>query len=185
MKHEIENCLLVSVTYACAFSLTLGFITPLQQILLPDVPSSIGLLFLPHGVRILAFYYYGWKAIIYLLPVTYLSLALSIKSGVNLDYLSPLVSLIVCYAGFLIASAFITAQPKQPTIKMSHFFILTGALASIFNGLSLSWLHFGKMQLISTLGYFIGDIAGLVVCFLLLIYGFRLARLANAEDSDP
>ena len=184
MKNEIEQFLLVSVAYACAFSLTLGFITPLQQLLLPNVSSSIGLLFLPHGVRILAFYYHGWKAILYLLPVTYLTLALSIQSGVNLDYLSPLVSLMACYTGFLIASAFITAQPKQPTIKMTTFFLLTGMLASIFNGISLSWLNFGEIDLLNALGYIFGDVAGLAVCFLVLIYGFRLARLVNSMEED-
>ena len=146
--------------------------------------SSIGLLFLPHGVRILAFYYRRWTAILYLLPVTYLTLALSIQSGVNLNYLSPLVSLMACYTGFLIASAFITAQPKQPTIKMTTFFLLTGTLESIFNGLCLSWLAFGEMDLLNTLGYIIGDVEGLAICFLLVIYCLRIARLANSVEKD-
>ena len=124
----------------------------------------------------------GGNFILYLLPVTYLTLAFSIQSGVNLDYLSPLVSLMACYAGFLIASVFITAKPKQPTIKMTTFFLLTGTLASIFNGLSLSWLNFGEMDLLNTLSYVNGDIAGLAVCFSMLIYGFRLARLAKSLD---
>ena len=114
--------------------------------------------------------------------MTYLSLVLSIQIGVTLDYLSPLVSIIACYAGFLIASTFLTAQPKQHTIKMTTFFPITGTLASIFNGLSLSWLNFGEMDLISTLGYVIGDVVGLAVCFFVIIYGFRLARLANSLD---
>ena len=89
-----------------------------------------------------------------------------------------------CYAGFLIASAFIAAQPKQPSIKMTTFFVLTGTLASIFNGLSLSWLNFGEMDPLNTLGYVIGDVAGLAICFSMLIYGFRLARLENSLDED-
>ena len=134
---------------------------------------------------ILAFYHYGWKAILYLFPVTYLSLVLSILNRVNLDYLSPFVSLIACYVRFLIASAFISAQPKQPAIKMTTFFLLTGKLASIFVGLCLRWLNFGEMNLFSTIVYAIGDVTGLDVCFLMLIYGFRLARLAHSEHTDP
>ena len=87
-----------------------------------------------------------------------------------------------CYSGFLIASAFITAQPKEPTKKMTTFFCLTGTLASIFNGLCLSWLNFEEIDLLNTLGYVFGDVAGQAVCFLVLIYGFRLARLANSVD---
>ena len=85
-----------------------------------------------------------------------------------------------CYARFfLIASAFIAAQPKQPTIKMTTFFLLTGTLASTFNGLSLSWLNFGEMDLLTTLGYVIGDVAGLAACLLVLIHGFRLAPFSK------
>ncbi len=67
---------------------------------------------------------------------------------------------------------------------MTTFFLLTGTLVSIFNGFSLSWLNFGEMYLLNTLGYVIGDVAGLAVCFLVLIYGFRLTRLANSLDED-
>ena len=84
-----------------------------------------------------------------------------------------------CYAGFLIASAFISGQPKQPTIKMTTFFLLTGTLASIFNGLNLSWLNFGEMDLLTTLDYVIGDVAGLAACLLVLIHGFRLAPFSK------
>ena len=175
---------MVSVAYACAFSLTLGFITPLKQLLLPNLSSSIGLLFLPYGIHILAFNYHGWQAILYLLPVTYLTLALSIPRGFNLDYLSPLVSLIACYVRFLIASAFITAQPKQPAVKITTFLLLTGKLATIFVGLSLRWLNFGEINLFSTIVYAIGDDTGLVVCFLMLIYSFRLGRLVHSEHTD-
>ena len=111
--------------------------------------------------------------------MTYLSLVLSIQIGVTLDYLSPLVSLMACYAGFLIASAFTSSQPKQPIIKMTTFFLLTGPLASILNGLSLSWLNFGEMDLLNTLGYVIGDVAGLAACLSVLMYGFRLAPFSN------
>ena len=84
----------------------------------------------------------------------------------------------------MIASAFISAQPKQPAVKITTFFLLTGKLATIFVGLSLRWLNFGEINLFSTIVYAIGDDTGLVVCFLMLIYGFRLARLVHSEHTD-
>ena len=68
---------------------------------------------------------------------------------------------------------------------MTTFFPLTGMLASIFVRLSVSWLKFGEMNLFSNIGYAIGDVTGLGVCFLMLIYGFRLARLAHSEHTNP
>ena len=84
LKEELENFFLVSFGFAVAYSLNLGFVTPLQQMLLPNVSSSIGLLFLPHGVRIVSFYFYGWKAVLYLCPQPCIQL-LSIQSGIYLD----------------------------------------------------------------------------------------------------
>lgn len=89
-----------------------------------------------------------------------------------------------CYAGFLIASAFITVQPKQPIIKITTFFLLTGTLAPIFNRLNLSWLNFGEIDLLNTLDYVSGDEVGQAICFIVLIYGFRLAPLANSADEN-
>jgi hypothetical protein len=184
LKEEIEHFLLISFAYAVAYSLTLGFVAPLQQMLLPNVPSSIGLLFLPHGVRILSFYFYGWKAVLYLLPANYVFLLLSIQNGIFLDPLSPIVSLMACYVGYLLATKFINGEASQFNIKRWHFFLIAGAVSSIFNGITLSLLHFNDNSLLSVLGYVIGDVAGLAVCFFMLIYAFRLVRMASFTERD-
>lgn len=184
LKEELENFFLVSFGFAVAYSLNLGFVTPLQQMLLPNVSSSIGLLFLPHGVRIVSFYFYGWKAVLYLLPATYLFQLLSIQSGIYLDPLAPIVSLIACYLGYLIATQFINVETSQFNAKKWQFFLLAGTVSSIFNGLSLSLLHSQDFTLLSVLGYVVGDVAGLAVCFFVLIYVFRLVRLASFIERD-
>ena len=184
LKEEIEHFLLISFAYAVAYSLTLGFVAPLQQMLLPNVSSSIGLLFLPHGVRILSFYFYGWKAVLYLLPANYLFLLLAIQSGIYLHPLSPIFSLISCYVGYLLATEVINGETSQFNIKRWHFFLISGAISSIFNGITLSILHSNDNSLLSVLGYVIGDVAGLAVCFFMLIYAFRLVRMASSTERD-
>ena len=184
LKEELEHFLLTSFAFICAWALTLGFVTPLQLMLLPNVSSSIGLLFLPHGVRILSFYFYGWKAVLYLLPVSYLFLLLSLQNGIYLDPLSPIVSLIACYVGYLLATKFINGKTSQFNIKRWHFFLIAGAVSSIFNGITLSLLHFNDNSLLGVLGYVIGDVAGLAVCFFMLIYAFRLVRMASFTERD-
>ena len=182
LKEEIEHFLLISFAYAVAYSLTLGFVAPLQQMLLPNVPSSIGLLFLPHGVRILSFYFYGWKAVLYLLPANYLFQLLAIQSGIYLHPLAPIVSLIACYVGYLLATEVINGETSQFNIKRWHFFLIAGAVSSILHAITLSWLHLEYDSLLGVLGYDIGDIAGLAVCFFMLIYAFRIVRMASFTE---
>ena len=184
LKEELEHFLLVSFAFICAWALTLGFVTPIQQMLLPNISSSIGLLFLPHGVRILSFYFYGWKAVLYLLPANYLFLLLSLQSGIYLHPLSPIDSLIACYVGYLLATKLINGETSQFNIKRWHFFLITGAVSSIFNGITLSMLHFKDNSLLGVLGYVIGDVAGLAVCFFMLIYAFRIVRMASFTERD-
>ena len=72
MQEHIQRFIIVSIAFVTASSLTLGFVFPLQTMLFSGSILEIGLLFLPHGVRILAFYFFGWKAILYLMPASYL-----------------------------------------------------------------------------------------------------------------
>ena len=69
MKDAFLTLLIVSVAYIVTFSLTFGFVFPLQQLLLSGISTQVGLLFLPHGVRVLTLYFYGWRGMFYLLPV--------------------------------------------------------------------------------------------------------------------
>ena len=62
---------LVFVGYTAAYTLTLGFVYPMQKILLPENSLMASLLFLPHGVRAIAFFLFGIRATLYLLPAHY------------------------------------------------------------------------------------------------------------------
>ena len=184
VKDHLENFLLISVVFIVSCSLTLGFVLPLQTLLLSDSRLEIGLLFLPHGVRLLVFYFYGWKGILYLLPSSYLFMILTNKTGAELDVLSPLVSMVACYIGYYIATLFAPNLPKRPSVTKWQFFIFAGTLSSIINGLSLSLLQFQDDLIVSSLSYLIGDVTGLVVCFFMLIYAFRLVRMASFTERD-
>ena len=146
-----------------------------------NVSPAICLLFLPHGVRILAMYFYGWKTIFYIMPASYLFLALSNYTGSGLDPLAPIISIVACYLGYT-GSAFVLRQEeKQLSIRKWKFFIIVGVTSSLANGLSLSLLQHGDNQITSALGYLIGDVSGLLACLFLLMYGFRFARLIGSD----
>ncbi len=56
----------ISAIYIWTYFLMATVVLPLEQALLPSTVMSI--LFLPHGVRVLAAWLYGWRSVLYLLP---------------------------------------------------------------------------------------------------------------------
>lgn len=61
MTDQLGIFVLLSVAWVISCSLTIGLVLPLQQMLFVNFSINIGLCFLPHGIRILAFYYFGWR----------------------------------------------------------------------------------------------------------------------------
>ena len=184
MKEHIQNFLIVSVAFVVASSLTLGFVFPLQSMLISGSTLEIGLLFLPHGVRVLAFYFFGWRAIFYLMPSSYLFFALSNHAGSELQIMSPIVSMIACYLGYRLATLLPMFESRSFKPDLWKFLIIAGATSSFANGIALSALQHQGAELLSVMGYLIGDISGLIVCFLILMYAFRFARLlVKATDA--
>ena len=98
MRDLLHTFLIVSVAYIVTFSLSFGFVFPLQQLLFSGVSTQVGLLFLPHGVRVITLYFYGLRGMFYLLPASYLMILLSVEQT-GQDLLAPVVSLLCCYLG--------------------------------------------------------------------------------------
>ena len=183
MKDAFLTFLIVSVAYIVTFSLTFGFVFPLQQLLFSGISTQVGLLFLPHGVRVLTLYFYGWRGMFYLLPVSYLMILLSVEQT-GQDLLAPVVSLVCCYFGIqairLVFSDTISVSLKPQDWKLM---VLGGVAASIFNALGLALLDHGQDSVVSNstrlfevLGYVTGDVLGLVICLLFMVYFFRMVR---------
>ena len=59
MKEYIQNFLIVSVSYITAYSLTLGFVAPVQKILLSGVAIEVGLLFCHTASEFLHFIFWA------------------------------------------------------------------------------------------------------------------------------
>jgi len=145
----------ISAAYIVAFTLMLGLVTPLQSILLPEITQYVSLLFLPHGVRVLALHYYGWKAIIYLLPSSTL-MWFVVNFGTELDasLVAIIVSLLACYVG-VGAVRWITKVSEDDYQSWSwKMLLLAGAICSILNSLSLSFLHFSAPDPLFNLGVY-------------------------------
>ena len=177
MKLQLGTFAFLSASYVIAYTLTSGFIYPIQTALLPEVSEKTGLLFIPHGVRILAIYFYGCRASVYLLPASYLMWLLAVYgSGIDFRIQQPLISLVACYLGVRLESVLVVMRPSKPDLTAWKFLIFAGIIGSIFNGLGLSIGQYQENLIENVIGYVIGDVAGLLASFLILIYLFKFIR---------
>ena len=177
-KQEFGNFLIVSTAYIASYTLVGGFIAPLQTILFPEFTTSISLLFLPHGVRLLAVHYFGWKAIPLLVPSSYLMWYITVfGDGIIIDPLQPLASLVACYVGYKLMSLIIPGPSAHLGRKEWKLLIAAGILCSFLNGLTNSLLHSASQLSLDLFGYMIGDIFGQMALMLILIYILKFVRL--------
>jgi hypothetical protein len=177
MRDTLTTFVIVSFAYIISYSLTSGFVYPIQTTLLPDVSEKTGLLFLPHGVRIIAVYYLGWRAILLLLPASYLMWSFAVYGGdIGLSIYAPIISLIACWIGVTLTKAIFEEKSDMLDISAWKFLIVAGAAGSLLNGIGLSLLQHDSQVGLSVLGYVIGDVAGLFASLLILMYVFRFMR---------
>ena len=177
MRETLTTFVIVSFAYIISHALTTGFVSPLQSTFLAGVSDKIGLLFLPHGVRIITVYYLGWKAILLLLPASYLMWFFEVYGGdIDLSIYAPIVSLIACWIGVTLTKATFEEKSDMLDISAWKFLIVAGAAGSLLNGIGLSLLQHNSQVGLSVLGYVIGDVAGLFASLLILMYVFRFMR---------
>jgi hypothetical protein len=174
--------IIVSVGYIAAYTVTNGFILPLQKIILPDVPILFSVLFLPHGIRVLAIWLLGWRGALYLLPSSYVMWAITVwGSEIELSALHPAVSIACVYAAVMLVGLRI-GSVIQTLVDMTTWkqCLIAGLVGSVFNGLGLAMLSQGDCSWYIMSGYTFGDIAGQIVLMLILILIMRLSRTVHS-----
>lgn len=160
--------------YILMSTLTLGFIFPIQRIVASASLDNIGLLYLPHGVTALAFFYFGYRAWFYLLPGQYLEWFLNAYGNdLSVDTLTPFASVSAALVGY-------TLYRQIAGIRMSDntwisVMILAIAISPL-NGLTLSLLNYEGDLLIGIFGYFMGDVLGAFLCLILALLIQRAVR---------
>ena len=191
MRDLLHTFSIVSVAYIVTFSLTFGFVFPLQQLLFSGVSTQVGLLFLPHGVRVITLYFYGWRGMFYLLPASYLMILLSVEQT-GQDLLAPVVSLVCCYFGIQ-AIRLVFSDTTSVSLKPQDWklMVLGGVAASICNGWGLALLDQGQdsvgansTRFVEVLGYVTGDVLGLVICLVFMVYFFRMVKHLKPMSDD-
>ncbi len=171
---------LVFIGYTTVFTFTLGFIVPLQKIILPENSLMASVLFLPHGVRAIAFFLFGLKAALYLLPAHYAMWYISVHGAdIGLDLLAPLVSILGCLIGYLLFLSIRNFLPDNIYNKGWVLVMIIITLSAFFNSIGLSRLHSPTGDFEYLFAYFWGDVVGGFIFLLLAMYIWRILKNAN------
>ena len=164
MKVLIGAFSIISFSYIASYTLVAGFFYPLQTLLFPNLTTTISLLFLPHGIRILAAYYYGWKSFLLIIPAAYFMWIISVYGfQIPLHPIQPIVSVLSCILGIKIISKKLTYNFREDIT----FLIIAGIIGSILNGLFNSLLINNTFLSTQVLSYIFGDVLGQIVLMLL------------------
>ena len=173
---------LVFVGYTAAYTFTLGFIYPVQKIVMPENSLMASVLFLPHGVRAIAFFLFGLRAALYLLPAHYAMWYISVHGAdIGLDLFAPLVSILGCVIGYLIFLSIRNFLPDKFYDKGWVLVTIIMALSAFFNSIGLSKLHSSAGDLEYLLTYFWGDVLGGLIFLFMAMYIWRILRNLNFD----
>ncbi len=183
-----KSFLIVIAVYVLCHGVTALLVTPIQNMIASDITVFASLVYLPHGVRVLATWLLGWKAFFPLCVGAFLSELLftpdqffSLTEPVLFSSIA--VGAISAYVGFVIVKLIGRDQYAGPDRIMDwKWLLVVGAIASVFNSVGQIIVFSGLIvpdDLLAVLAtYAIGDLVGLFVSMLVLMMVFRWLRLS-------
>ena len=178
--------LVIVVVYMIAFAIVRNIIFPLQTLIMPNIAPYAALVFLPHGIRVIATWIYREKALIPLLIAHIIMYRLFYwHSDATAENMVAVLSGSFCAFIALQLFNFSRIDVSLSNLDISHWrtLIVFGFIASVFNALG-NTLAFGgaigsELHLGVLIAFLIGDTLGTVACLLILMFGFRMQRLMS------
>lgn len=173
-QSHLKIAIVVSVIYVWSYFMTVAVVAPIQGALLPSVLMS--LLFLPHGVRVLSAWIYGWRSVWYLLPGAV---------GCHIHFLGSkalepqmVVALFASLVASPLAFAVVRLAIGGAALKVGNArlqtVVLTGFLASFFNLSALKAIY--GLPALEGAVIFVGDASGLIVSVMIVWTALRWAE---------
>jgi hypothetical protein len=182
LSNWITPTLLISGAYLLAFFATFVAIMPLQDAVFPAFANYASLLFLPHGVRVISAWLYGWRSLIFLAPGAVLSHSyLYGFAGFSPDYMVAMFFGVFCAALSFWCFAYVGMDLRVHHSNRVNWrdVMLAGVVASILNSAGTKFF-FGNDVSTAT-ARFVGDVTGMFVSIFLLMLLFRVWRRAGTQ----
>lgn len=173
----IKDTMVVTMAYLVAFCVTFKCVLPVQNSFFPEFSSHASLLFLPHGVRVLAAWLLGWRSVIALAPgVVFAFWYLAGNAAFTPSRLfAILVAITVPAATFYILRLFgLDLFPKPEQRPCWPCIVIVGGIISVITA-SLTNIAFGSSWT-DVFAYLIGDFFGLFFLMAILMFTFRGLR---------
>ena len=139
-------------------------------------------LFLPHGLRAIAFFLFGLKAALYLLPAHYAMWYISVHGAdIGLDLLAPLVSILGCLIGYLLFLSIRSFLPDNIYDKGWVLVTIIITFSAFFNSIGLSRLHSSTGDFEYLLAYFWWDVLGGSIFLFMAMYIWRILKNSSFD----
>lgn len=176
----------VSVLYTLSFWLMEVVVVPLQTLISPSLTDYALLIFLPHGVRVLTAWLFGWRSVLYLLAAAVVG-HFVVTPDVAITISKALTWLVGAASGWLGISALrLLGVPLGPDLDLIgrdtwRYLIFAGIVASLFNSIGHGLVYqteiFSELLRPMLFAFVFGDTMGTILCFGLALGLFRARHL--------
>jgi hypothetical protein len=173
---NLQHIVWVSLAYLAAYFLTFTVVMPLQTRYVSGIADGLSLLFLPHGVRVLATWLLGWRSVLAIMPANVFVYFVLYAGHPDVSW--PEIIIGILFTATIVPLTFevmtrlgiadLYARGGPPRVRPV---MLAGIVASIPNAAFLSAILSGNAY--SFIGVIIGDVMGMIVLLLALLYVFR------------
>ncbi|WP_370281971.1 hypothetical protein [Pseudooceanicola sp.] len=170
---------IVFAAYMLCHGITALVLTPLQARLFPEVTVFASLAYLPHGVRVLSIWVWGWRAVPGLMLGAYFSeLLFTPEAASNITepvlFFSILVGALSALIGFeALRIAGVVDRAGRGRRVRWHRILLVGLVTSVLNSLGQSFVFSGQIAPVNwgpvMAVYAFGDLVGLCLVALALV----------------
>jgi hypothetical protein len=169
--------LVVTIALVLSWLIVVVAVLPLQRDAGFDLEGETALLFLPHGVRVLAAWFFGWRSVLFLCPGTAIAYFMAVSDyGFALRDLGALIVGSSCGAIAFAALARVGLDFRFRAEYRPRWrdIMLAGAVASVINALGTNLVLGYPID--NMAAYLVGDVTGLFVALFALMLAFRWIR---------
>lgn len=182
----IKITLFLTFSWIFAYCLT---VFAVQLELVAPVPNEVALFYAPHGIQLLAAWAYGWRSVLYLLPIVMFATLgqVEMQAIAAPNLLLSFFSLISAPLSMHIVRCVIANEDLFARLRLNwRFLAMGGLLATILNSgavllVQQSASSFSEM-LAGFLWLVVSDMAGLMIVLIFLMSLFRRLRLLYHTD---
>lgn len=162
----LRRVIFVTVCYALAMVVTFHLLMPVQMALFPEYESYASLFYLPHTVRVLAAWWFGWLSVPLLLPGVTLEVYHLYGTGASAKDLFVAAFTVVgpALSFWGLARLGFDARARRGNKTRWPDLVAVGAFASVV-GIIGPGLVYGN-GFVTLAAFFLGDITGMLLVFL-------------------